>query len=337
MISTKNLKKEKKKKESETIKLIIKDEYFKMLFANQKHLETLTFLVSRILEQEYQDVEGKISLSPLNQPKEEKNKIDEERDIVVSIANNIPTKLILEANYDESLFHYKKDYFLDNRETWITKFNRDIYYTLGIYYNSLANASDYDKLPKIILVDFNPYFLDMEKNFIEKCFFKTGSGHIVTDKLQIININIVNCYNLWYNGNYKSNKYNKYEQDIIILGAMLATSKDAEIEACLKDLNTSPKIKKIFKGVITKMDKNEEALGRLYNPLEEQKRIYDGAINLAERRGIEKGTRKGIEQNKREIVINMLNNNFEIDTISKITELSPVKVKTIIENYQKQK
>lgn len=325
-IKTKNQNEEQK----DEIRILIKDKYFKMLFANPKHLETTTFLVSRILETEYKDIVGKVSLAPLKVVKEEDKKVIEERDIVVSLLTDDITKLILEANYDTQSFKYQNDYYLENRDSWVTKINRDIYYILGVYYNSLANASNYDKLPKVILVDFNPYFISEDK-FMERCYFKTDSGHIVTDKLQIININIVKCYKLWYSNNYKSDDYNKYEQDLILLGAMLATRKKEDVSECLSILNTTKKIKKIFKGVIEKMDKDEEANGRLYNREEELKRIYEGAIDRAKRRSYA----EGIDQNRREMVIAMYNNNATLEFISSVSSLSISEIEKIINDNKK--
>ena len=190
---------------------------------------------------------------------------------------------------------------------------------------------------------------------MERCYFKTDSGHIVTDKLQIININIVKCYKLWYSNNYKSKDYNKYEQDLILLGAMLATREKEEVSECLSILNATKKIKKIFKGVIEKMDKDEEANGRLYDKEEELKRIYEGAIDRAKRRGYDKGTEvgmargitkgiargitqgkaQGIAETRREMVINLNNQGVSIDIISKASSLSISEIEKIINDNKK--
>ena len=45
------------RKEGEIIPLIF-DECFKIMFANQAHLETLTFLISKILGMKYEKLKG---------------------------------------------------------------------------------------------------------------------------------------------------------------------------------------------------------------------------------------------------------------------------------------
>ena len=53
-------------------------------------------------------------------------------------------------------------------------------------------------------------------------------------------------------------------------------------------------------------------------------------IEDAEKRGLTNGMAKGIEQSKKEIVLNMHNKNFQVEDISEITNLSISEVETII-------
>ena len=56
-------------------------------------------------------------------------------------------------------------------------------------------------------------------------------------------------------------------------------------------------------------------------------------IEDAEKRGLTNGMAKGIEQSKKEIVLNMHNKNFQVEDISEITNLSISEVETIINEF----
>ncbi|MBQ7141240.1 MAG: hypothetical protein IJO32_07045, partial [Bacilli bacterium] len=66
---------------------------------------------------------------------------------------------------------------------------------------------------------------------------------------------------------------------------------------------------------------NDERLIGLYNEEELQEAIKEG-MRLA-------GINEGIEKNKRDVVINMLNKNCDIDFISEITNLTNKEIEKI--------
>ena len=55
-------------------------------------------------------------------------------------------------------------------------------------------------------------------------------------------------------------------------------------------------------------------------------------IEMAEYTGLKKGIEQGIQQNKKEMVINMINEGLELEVISKITKLSMEEIKKISNN-----
>ncbi len=138
------IKKEEKDKIRDTdfkISPLMKDENFKIMF-NQK--EPLTVLVSRVLRVPYEEIEGKVEPAPLTEPKKEKGKKKEERDLVASVSIESPTKVIIEVTYDARCINMKGDYFLDNRESWISKVKRNLHYLIETITNSIGGG---DKTP----------------------------------------------------------------------------------------------------------------------------------------------------------------------------------------------
>ncbi|MCM1371127.1 MAG: hypothetical protein NC181_04505, partial [Clostridium sp.] len=59
---------------------------------------------------------------------------------------------------------------------------------------------------------------------------------------------------------------------------------------------------------------------------EDERKIFNSRMSEATRKGLEKGIEEGIKEGKQEekleIARNMINNGFDIKTISKITKLS---------------
>ncbi len=319
---------------------LMKDENFKIMF-NRK--EPLTVLVSRVLELPYEDVEGKVETKPLTEPKKEKGKKKEERDLVASVSLASPTKIIIEVTYDARCINNKGDYFLDNREDWKGKVKRNVHYLSESVTNSIEKGETFEKIVRTILVDFTPYFLDSNyKEAIERCFMTTSHGKKITDLLEYININVVECAKLCYNGTYKRKKYNKFEKDLIVLGALIQARGEDEAKGFIKRINISKEIQESIKGVLEDMSKDDLKWGRSYDPEEEKERIYQTAINLAKNDGreegkqiglelgIERGIERGIEQKEQEIIMSMYKKGYELSEISQILNLNISKVEQII-------
>ena len=183
-----NLKEKHDRKEGEIIPLIF-DECFKIMFANQAHLETLTFLISKILGMKYEKLKGNIRLEPNKFPKTERGKKEEERDLVVSVASLKDTRIMIEVNYDPDAFDKLGDYFLDNNQGYVIKLLRDLYYAAALAGNSLDKGANYNKLKALILIEFNPYFIDKDhKEFLEEYQLRNKYGHILTEYFKIIHL-----------------------------------------------------------------------------------------------------------------------------------------------------
>ena len=329
------IKTEEKNKEETNEKILesplMKDENFKIMF-NRK--EPLTVLVSRILGLPYEEVEGKVETKPLTEPKKEKGKKEEERDLACFVSLASPTKIIIEVTYDARCINNKGDYFLDNREDWKGKVKRNVHYLAESVTNSIEKGETFEKIVRTILVDFTPYFLDSNyKEAIERCFVTTPHGKKITDLLEYININVVECAKLCYNGTYKRKKYNKFEKDLIVIGAFIQARGEDEAKGFIKRINISKEIQESIKGVLEDMSKDDLKWGRSYVREEEEERLRQTAINIA----MEDGKELGIEQNRREIIMSMYEKGYELSEISQIVKVDISKVGQIIKESNNNK
>ena len=166
------------------------DEGFKIMFANPKILEPLTYLLSNILEVSYQELEGKIELAPLRIPNETIGEKKMERDVLVTLKEYEVGKIILEVNFKDSFFE--------------TVINRNLNYLSEVASKGLKETDTYDEIVPTLLVNFNTFYVDnIHKKKFDYYYFRNDEGHILTSKQKILNINIVDCYNAWYNGTCK--------------------------------------------------------------------------------------------------------------------------------------
>ena len=139
---------------------------------------------------------------------------------------------------------------------------------------------------------------------------------------------------MWYDKTYQNIEYNDYERNLIALGALISINNIEDIEKCLKEVDTTLKIKKLFKEVIVNMNKDEERWGRFYNFQDEQKKINDSTLAYSKEQGIEEGKAIGLQEGKKkakqEMIIKVYNQGVPIDIISKASGLSQEEVEAII-------
>jgi len=174
-------------------------------------------------------------------------------------------------------------------------------------------------------VNFNNYFIDEQnKPVIDLYQLRNAFGNILSDRLQVLNINIDECYKLWYNKSYKG-KFEPYEEDLLLLCAAMNTSKMNEFEECLKEVRTNPKIIQSMEEAVENMTQDEHEWGRLYNKEEEEARMWEGI----RRETREKALKEGIEQGVYKVAKGMLKRNVPIETISEYTGLTIDQIKAL--------
>ena len=204
-------------------------------------------------------------------------------------------------------------------------YNRNFSYLCNIYSSMLRKTSSYYEFD-----DYNLYQINFNIGKNTTCTYSkdmivdTKTCKIATNILKIYNINIDKCYKFWYNEEKKDNI-----SKVIKWGALFNASTIYEVEEITKGgllmFNSREELLKEIKkknGMFT--------LENLWDYEAEDKRIENTLKEYGYRKGMKDGKKEGIQQNQRQIVINMINNNFSYSDISKVTGIDETKIKDYI-------
>ena len=317
------LERKNKLREGEMIQLCF-DEAFKIMFGNSEHIEILTMLLSKIFKVDYELLEGKVELMPLKAPSKMIGEKKCERDVVVSIKHDETYNIVLEVNVRKRFYK--------------TIIDRNLYYTFQTAGHTLIEKETYDKIPYTFLINFNTFFVNQAKrNVFEEFLIQDKYGMVLSDKYKIFNINIEECYNLWYHNNYQG-MFESYEEDLMLLCASLMVKEEEDFKRILKMIQMKPEIKELMEGVTRQMNHDEELVTEYKTWKNENERINASIINEerkeAHEEGYEEGLEKGLEKGsisaKKQIVLEMYKNNISLNMIVKCTNLTKEEIEGII-------
>ena len=220
---------------------------------------------------------------------------------------------------------------------------RNLYY-LSNYFGTGLGQNTYKKLKTTIQFNFNMDFIDKEhKKLIDTYMYRNEEGHILSDILQIVHINIAEMYDIWYNRPEEMAKYDKNMQDIIRLGACMVTNLQAEFDKALSEVDATNILKSSMKEIVSNMVNDEELCVLFYNKEEEEKKIWDSireemleqVEDLAEERAkeiAEERAKEKIEETIEETIVSMHEKGLSIEIIADILKLSIEEVQQIIDN-----
>ena len=96
-----------------------------------------------------------------------------------------------------------------------------------------------------------------KKDIIEEFYYRDKYGYILTEKELNYNINIEECYNLWYNDDYKG-KFELYEEDLILLGAAMMVEKEEDFSNIIRMVRMKPEIIELMEGLVKEMNHDEK-------------------------------------------------------------------------------
>ena len=306
---------EKKKllNDGEMIRLCF-DEAFKIMYANQDHLEILTMLLSKLLKIDYKLLEGNITLLPLKSTNKRLGEKKCERDVLVEVKTSKNYNIILEVNVKKSFYQSVID--------------RNLYYAYQTMGHILNESDTYDNLPYTFLINFNTFFINKKKKKIfEEFCYRDSDGYILTERNINLNINIEECYRLWYNKCYQG-KFEPYEEDLVLLCASMMVDKEDEFMNILKMVQMKPEIMELMEGLVREMNHDDNLITEYKTWKNENERINASIINEVRKDGI----MEGIKENRKAIILNMYHENIPLDIISKCADLSVEEVQEIINN-----
>ena len=212
------------------------------------------------------------------------------------------------SNYLDLVVKTEEEYI--NIEVSNNSYNEAIAYRNYVYLLNLASnvisegikAKEYPKIKQINLIfgrksdnysisRYNLYSLEESKKFNES--------------FELININVDKLKEMYYNSN-------KRLTGIIPIIALAMTKE----ELIKEDDN-------VFGNVLCNLDKiNDSNIVPVLMPIEEENKWHEEMM-------LEYAKREGIEENKIDVVCNMLKKHFDFKTISEITKLPIKKIKEI--------
>ena len=302
-----NRKENLKKKDMMCLKF---DKAFHIMYANEEHLETLTVLLSKVLKIDYKLLEGNITLLQRKSPSETVDEKECEKDVVVSVKTDKDYRIVLEVNVKTGFFK--------------SVLERNMYYMFNEGGHTLKKGTEYNKMPYTVLINFNTFFVnDEQKDIIEKFYFRDKYGFVLTEKSVNYNINIEECYNLWYTNDYEG-KFEPYEEDLMLLCAAMMVDNQDDFHNIVSMVRMRPEIKELMEKVVREMN-DDERLVTEYRSWKEEEELINKAI-------INEVREKSIEETKKEMVLNMHKDNLDIDLIAKYANLTLEEVKEIIDN-----
>ena len=282
----------------EKIPMLVYNAMFKAVFSNNK--QVLSKLIEAILDY------LKLNIDIKNKELILKN-------TELSINNHLDKQLI--CDYIINLNEYTDLNIEINKTFYPGLTERNMTYSFKIYYEHFKTGDknvEYNKF-NLLQVNFNN-FSNPNNKTINKFFLIDTDDltNVLSKNLLIINIDIASCFNLAYNRTkltdvsylerFAGILYAKSLNDIsLILGGDMLSME--EKEKFLNDVKRASRDKKI-----------QEDL-RLEETLEYR-------FALVEEDAFERGKNLGIEQHTLNIIEEMLKNNIDINTISKVTDKS---------------
>jgi len=194
--------------------------------------------------------------------------------------------------------------------------------------HTLKQGMEYNKMPYTVLINFNTFFVNSEqKEVFEEFSYRDKYGFELTEKNKIINVNIEECYNLWYTNDYEG-KFEPYEEDLMLLCAAMMVDNQDDFHDIVSMVRMKPEIKELMERVVRDMNDDENLVTEYRSWKEEERLINEAIINEVR----EKSINEGIAQNRKEMVLNMHKDNLTLDLIAKYANLTIDEVKAIIED-----
>ena len=304
------------------------DPAFKLMWGNEEHPEVTALLISKLLKIPYEEVVGKVRFTQSRNQNLSVGDKQSDKDVTFIVDTSEPYKISLEMNFSPNALIYNNI------------IERNLYYLSNFFGTGLGQRS-YKDLKTTIQFNFNMDFVDKEhKKLIDVYTFRNEEGHILTEIMQIVHINIAEMYDICYNRGEEINKYDKGMQDIIRLLACNVTNDEEFFVKTLNEVDADSLLKLTMKEMVDDMKNDEELCVLFYDKEEEKKKIWDsireeyGEMVKKESfdKGLEQGIEQGIEQKEKEMILSMKEEGLNLETISKITKLSIEKIEKILKD-----
>jgi len=193
---------------------------------------------------------------------------------------------------------------------------RNMAYIADMYSAHTLVGEEYNEATLITQINLTYGLGKRDKEKIREYYIQDKERKKFVENLKIIEVNMDSYMDLWYNQDIKEIEKNKI---LVMLGLE---------QEDLKKLSLNDKVVSKYMSELDKL--NKSTLFRRYMTEEEDKRkIFNSRISSAEKKGLERGMKKGIEYKSIEIAKNMLNKNMNINIISEVTGLSKEEIEKL--------
>ena len=196
-----------------------------------------------------------------------------------------------------------------NKEYYEGLFSKNNAYQHKIASEQFLSGESYLEEKKIIQINFD-MFTKFDERKIIKFMIMDTERHIIEDpnyEKYHVNLDLIN--KLYYN----KNELSKEDRELLLL-----TMEDVrDIEDIVRDDDTMKKAKEKLEN----LSEDAELVG-MYDKEIVDRKVNNTKLLYAEKVAKEQGIKEGIDKTKKEMVINMLKENIDIKTISKVTGMS---------------
>ena len=280
------------------------DKLFHDLFCKED-MNALEWAIMQILDLEYQDVHGKLSVDNIRLTRVNKKERNKYLDLILELDDE---KILIELNnnFDGMYirnFLYASNVLLNN------------YKSVDVNAKKLNEMDSYYKrVTRVLLINLNWYKDKKYINIPDKTIYEIPYSDFETGYLlKIINVNLEKFTKLCYDKTKKSDKFYK----------LLTINNKRDLDSLIKEeellLNYSKKL--------MELSSNKEFLEGVMDQVIEDNVEKQTAYLVGRNEGIE----QGILQNKQEMITKM-HEKLSIEEISNLTGISISKIEKIIAN-----
>ena len=289
--------------------LIKNDRVFKDMF-NENQMDTLEWVVMKLLNANYEDIHGKVIVKN----NELINTYQEERKKTVD--------LLVDYNGNDILIELNNNYNGNYMRNLLYAFN-----IISNHYNKgVSNYEIKRNKTKIILVNLNWHPKDYNYHKVDgkREVFLEYPDYNKDYLIKIININLDFYYELCYHKIKESDK----------LWKLFTIEKEEELNSLVKE----EKLLNGYQKKLLYLSDDEDYKKMIMNEDIERNAMFEQEFGYAIEKGYEEGIEKGIEKGtintKKELIINMYNKGLSLDIISECVKLSIAEVNNIIQNIK---
>ena len=272
---------------------------FTGIFNDENNIDIVDSFLALYLNKPLEEIKGNVEIKsrdiPINSKKEKNKQIDlllelKEEVINIELSNSGGQRII----------------------------DRDVVYISKIHGNQLKYGDNrYEKIIRTLQIRLNNYHSNDNK-LIETYYLRNDNDKILTKKLQIDIVDLVNA---------KKNVYNENEERIAKFCKAMLLEDEKEIRKEIRDIMGE----KVSNKLIGEMKKysNDEEVVNMYSAYTREELERNTMLEEAREEAIEQGLEQGVSKRNIEIAKKMLEDNIDIQTIIKYTDLTEEEIKQI--------